>query len=511
MADYPPEITASEEARLTEVIKDWALAHGLTVRPPPALVAAEADPRGILATAVPVTLFPSPFPKICFEQGIAVQKVYNELYASISQDEEFLARMVKEIGDSDEFITDLWKVHLRVKDEGYVQHKSLGLFRSDYMVHQDASGSGPQIKQVEFNTIASSFGGLSSQTSQLHIYLSLTEYPLIERAIPRDTLTLPPNTSAAGLASGIKEAFISYGASTTGHSKCVIFLIQEGERNIFDQKHLEYSLQSSTNPIIPVFRLPFSQIEEHTYIANGAGRQLLYTPPHLPTRTFEVAVIYMRSGYGPGDYPDARAWEGRYHLERSAAIKCPSILTQIAGTKKVQQVLASPTTPSNPSIIGQYLSSSSSSSVSALASTFTNIYPLDTSEAGMKARAIAMDPELCKGYVLKPQREGGGNNIYRGAIPPFLESVPEAHWPSYILMELITPPPVRNMILRNGELEQGGVICELGIYGTCLWDQKAKTISHNEQVGYLLRTKGDQSEEGGVAAGFGCMDSCTLV
>lgn len=36
------------------------------------------------------------------------------------------------------------------------------------MVHQDATGAGPQIKQVEFNTIASSFGGLSSRTSQLH-------------------------------------------------------------------------------------------------------------------------------------------------------------------------------------------------------------------------------------------------------------------------------------------------------------------------------------------------------
>ncbi len=64
MADYPPEITANEEARLAEVAKDWALAHGLTVRPPPAVVAAEADPQSILATAVPVTLFPSPFPKV---------------------------------------------------------------------------------------------------------------------------------------------------------------------------------------------------------------------------------------------------------------------------------------------------------------------------------------------------------------------------------------------------------------------------------------------------------------
>lgn len=52
----------------------------------------------------------------------------------------------------------------------YIQNLSLGLFRSDYMVHQDhdKSEGGQTIKQVEFNTIASSFGGLSTQTSNLH-------------------------------------------------------------------------------------------------------------------------------------------------------------------------------------------------------------------------------------------------------------------------------------------------------------------------------------------------------
>jgi glutathione synthase len=45
---------------------------------------------------------------------------------------------------------------------------SLGLFRSDYMVHRSTTDNAHTIKQVEFNTIASSFGGLSSQTSKLH-------------------------------------------------------------------------------------------------------------------------------------------------------------------------------------------------------------------------------------------------------------------------------------------------------------------------------------------------------
>lgn len=50
------------------------------------------------------------------------------------------------------------------------QPLSLGLFRSDYMVHQDTTTKTPslQAKQVEFNTIAASFGGLSQQTAELH-------------------------------------------------------------------------------------------------------------------------------------------------------------------------------------------------------------------------------------------------------------------------------------------------------------------------------------------------------
>lgn len=78
---------------------------------------------------------------------------------------------------------------MSVKKEGYVQvvkfnpksetcmdandgpkSLSLGIFRSDYMVHKDPSDptTKPQIKQVEFNTIASSFGGLAAKVSNLH-------------------------------------------------------------------------------------------------------------------------------------------------------------------------------------------------------------------------------------------------------------------------------------------------------------------------------------------------------
>jgi len=82
-------------------------------------------------------------------------------------------------------------------------------------------------------------------------------------------------------------------------------------------------------------------------------------------------------------------------------------------------------------------------------------------------------------------------------------------------MEMIEPPAQANSIFRNGEVQSGDVICELGVYGVCLWkDGEAggqREILENFEAGYLLRTKGAGSAEGGVAAGFGSVDSCCLV
>ncbi|KAG9258020.1 uncharacterized protein F5Z01DRAFT_314407 [Emericellopsis atlantica] len=501
---YPPPLSSPEQTHLITTIKDWTIANGLTIRPPPN---PKADPNAVTAVSAPVTLFPSPFPRVCFEQGRVVQQSYNELYAAVSRDEKFIEDMVNEVKDGDDFIGQLWNIHLKVKEEGYTQPLSLGLFRSDYMVHQDCTSEPPtlQAKQVEFNTIASSFGGLSQQTSGLHKFLANTEYPLLEKNISSILLDLPENKTTQGLAAGIQAAYTAYGDSELGHPRCVVFLTQDGERNVFDQRHLEYQVLQA-KPAIPVFRLPFSEVLQHTSIADTPKRQLLYKLPRNPDKVYEVAVIYLRAGYGPGDYPDSKGWEARLHLERSHAIRCPTVLTQLAGTKKVQQVLATP----DLSVLAKYINNKTPAA-QELWKTFTNIYPMDTSPSGLEARKKALDPQEAEKYVLKPQREGGGNNIYRGSIPSFLKTVPEEHWGSYILMELITPPPVTNTILRNGALEAGGVICELGVYGTCLWDQNSGKAKHNEQAGYLLRTKGDKSEEGGVAAGYGCMDSVALV
>ncbi|KAH3953228.1 glutathione synthetase [Parastagonospora nodorum] len=506
--EYPPEISKEEEHYLLSNLKDWSIAHGLAVRPAPSFVQPSQDPSGVLASTAPVTLFPSLFPKSCFEDGLVIQKAYNELYSAIARDEAWLQSIVEELVDIDDFVAKLWQTHLAVKKEGYVQELSLGLFRSDYMVHKDPTHSDPApgLKQVEFNTIASSFGGLSSQVSALHKYLlTIDAYPASATSIIKEN-ALRQSKSASSLAQGLATAHKAYGASKTSRPLCVLFVVQDPERNVFDQRHLEYALLEQNG--VRSFRLPFGETLVHTKL--DGDRTLVYTPPNSPSTTYEVTTIYFRAGYSPDDYPKEEDWAARLHLEKSRAIKCPSILTHLAGCKKVQQVLATPHSPHlkrflpDPAVAERVLA------------TFAPIYPLDDSEAGKEARKHATDPSSASRYVLKPQREGGGNNIYRKAIPPFLEKLPETHWPAYILMEMIEPPPLTNAVLRNGELQRGGVICELGVYGVCLWKDRSGSDSKGEilenwEAGYLLRTKGDQSEEGGVAAGFGAVDSVCLV
>lgn len=93
---FPPQATEEQLEYLVQTVKDWTIFNGLTVRPNPAFISNENNPNHVLATNAPVTLYPSPFPRTCFRQAQALQTVYNELYAAIASDEEWLGEIMKE-------------------------------------------------------------------------------------------------------------------------------------------------------------------------------------------------------------------------------------------------------------------------------------------------------------------------------------------------------------------------------------------------------------------------------
>jgi hypothetical protein len=135
------------------------------------------------------------------------------------------------------------------------------------------------------------------------------------------------------------------------------------------------------------------------------------------------------------------------------------------------------------------------------------LYSLTEGEEGVST-IIDKAIDNFNNYVMKPQREGGGNNIYNIKIKESLKSMSKEERSGYILMDKINPPKYSTLFVRNGELKNSLAISELGIYSVFIADDSK--VIENTQGGYLLRTKVSDSDEGGVAAGYAVLDSLYL-
>uniref|UniRef100_A0A672I4R0 Glutathione synthetase n=1 Tax=Salarias fasciatus TaxID=181472 RepID=A0A672I4R0_SALFA len=379
----------------------------------------------------------------------------------------------------DDFTARLFRIHQQVLKEGRSQSVTLGLNRSDYMLDQGEDGT-PSLKQIEINTFAASFGGLSSRTPDVHRHVLKAAGRLEESQRVLD------NNPAAGLARAIATAWELYGSDRA----VVMFLVEETQRNIFDQRYIEYELWKRN---IHTIRRRFDDVYK-----TGSLDQ----DKRLFVDGKEVAVVYFRNGYMPQNYTSEQTWEARLMMERSLAAKCPDISTHLAGTKKVQQVLARPGVlerffPGQPEVVEQ------------VRATFAGLYTLDMGAEGDKTVEMALaSPDR---FVLKPQREGGGNNIYGSEICQVLEGVKHSsERTAYILMDKIRPAPVQNYLLRrDAPLRISNCLSELGVFG--VYVRKGESMVMNECVGHLLRTKSSEHEDGGVAAGVAVLDNPLLV
>merc|ERR1711871_1492798 len=99
-------------------------------------------------------------------------------------------------------------------------------------------------------------------------------------------------------------------------------------------------------------------------------------------------------------------------------------------------------------------------------------------------------------FVLKPQREGGGNNLYDEAVRVGILSMSDEELAAYIMMEIIQAPPTEADVLRNGQLVHTKILSELGIYG--IFVRHGAKVTTNRACGHLLRSKTATSRETGI-------------
>ncbi|KAI1383730.1 glutathione synthase [Hypoxylon trugodes] len=489
--------------KILSELEDYQISHGSLLKIPRGWTDSEL-PMAI-ARPIGISIIPTPFPRQQFEHALNIQALFNELYMNIAEDDLWFQPIVQNLGEVDEFASKLWSIWERVRDEGELQQIRCGIFRSDYMLHggsQDRSAAptqltwaGSELRQVEFNTYSCAGGVHSNIVTNMHRYIASKGIHKAAR--------VPTNNAIRSIVEGLVCAHRAYDPpANSTRQTAILMTVQPNNANICDERPIEYALSECETPV-SLYRVEFSgEILQRCNL--GPNRELLFHPS-FGGEAVEISVIYQRAGYDSHEY-DQHGIEARYMLERSRAIKCPTILSHIAGFKKIQQELTAP------GVLERFLSPSAAR---ILRQTFMLHYPVDESEMGIRAQDIISDEQAIENYVLKPSLEGGGHNVYGKDIPIFLGTIPRSQWSRFILMEMINPPLVHGVLISPIDTHMGPVVSELGVIGACLWQRneplkKGLSIIRNDASGWTFKTKPPDVQEMSVVKGYGCFDCPSL-
>uniref|UniRef100_A0A1J3GW60 Glutathione synthetase n=2 Tax=Noccaea caerulescens TaxID=107243 RepID=A0A1J3GW60_NOCCA len=450
----------------------WSSLHGLVVGDKAYQKSGKVP--GVGMTHAPIALLPTPFPETYWKQACEVAPIFNELVDRVSLDGKFIQDSLSRTKKADIFTSRLLDIHSKMLESNKKEDIRLGLHRSDYMLDEETKS----LLQIEMNTISSSFSGLGRLVSELHQSL-LRSYG---DQLGLDSERVPKNASTSQFADALAKAWLEY----NNPRAVIMVVVQPEERNMYDQ-HWQISVLREKHNIVTI-RKTLAEVEKEGRVQEDGT---------LVVGGQAVAVVYFRSGYSPTDYPSESEWNARLLIEQSSAVKCPSIAYHLTGTKKIQQELA------KPGVLERFLDKKED--IAKLRKCFAGLWSLDDPEIIKEA---IEKPEL---FVMKPQREGGGNNIYGDDVRENLlrlQKEGEEENAAYILMQRIFPKVSNMFLVRDGSYHKDQAISELGIYGAYLRNKDKVII--NEQSGYLMRTKVSSSNEGGVAAGFAVLDSIYL-
>ncbi len=411
----------------------------------------------------PFSLTPYQLPSSLISQLQIHTQWSSLLFWKVAQNSDFLREILEPTAKVDEFVRFLLSLIPNEKR----QDQQLLINRNDFLFERKENGE-LQPLQVEFNTISASFAHLSGRVTALHQQLQQEN---ILKAAPL------PHDAISGFASGIKETIENLG----WQDAALLMLVQPKERNWFDQMGLFAALSQRG---VRVVRATLVEVHQKGKLKNGD----LWVGPQ------RIGVVYFRAGYAPGDLPDEDSRSARRMLEASSAVLVPEASMQLAGTKKIQQVLA------DSSILSEFVPESVADQLKAY---FAMMFGLEEEVEGRPAREFLA--ENAEQFVLKPQREGGGNNVYGAEIRDFLTSLPTSEDRAWIAMKRIEAETAESLLVVQEQAQSHQSISELGIFG--LLRAQSDDLRINMPVGHLVRTKVSNVNEGGVVAGYACLNS----
>lgn len=465
---------------------------------------------------IPLSHTPFTVSRCQYERAQSLQAPFQSLVRRIIEERHLLEDICQALSPTDDFVRHLYEIWRSCPKNEI----TLDVFRSDYMLHCARGRGGGQegevsteermqLKQVELNTISVSFAHLSSLLSRLP-----SAEPVVRHEADKSicnaflqALNLYSSTSVAIMVISPTEANLQDQLGLIELMGGRMFRltweeIRQRVKRAEDQRSetQDPDMKANAKVNVNVNALSFTADDNNDGLVSRKGPIKLF----LDDSSTPIGLVYYRTGYDPSQYAGHEDWQVRRILEASDAIKVPDVGAHLAGLKRVQQALTVPGVLER--LLGEDLMT-----IRQLRSSFMRIYSLDPTVPQAK-EAIKLALAQPTNWVVKPQREGGGHNIYGEAIVRFLQETPPTHLSNYILMERINAPVRPALLLRGSEGDPPRLedcISELGIYGIQLCMHGRTLI--NEPVGHLVRTKRATQDEGGVVMGGACLANLLLV
>ncbi len=437
---------------------------------------------------IPTVITPSPIIKSLFDKISFYQIAFNKIINKLSNDQKYLEEVLTPFTENDNFVKRNLEISKKVFSYEHKQDVKLGIFRNDYLF----DGNQKFLFFTEYNTIASSMGTFSDRLKKFYSYFS-EKYPEIfgkykNKEIPLEKANTVEKFSES-MVEGIKLAFPQNYKDTL-----IVFVIQNNETNIFDQDSLRNELYDKYN--INSKKLTLNEIKKNC------------TQDEQGNIIFDgkiVSLFYFRATYSEKDYPDEEAWQARELIELSTAIKVPDINTFLTTFKIFQYFL------SKPEIIMHYCYNELI--LNDVLRFFGGIYYLRDLDKDKRNELFSKIKQTPDKYILKPMKEGGGNNISGEKLVEFLPSgeddEPDENLKNSIIVEKIESPGHDSLVIKDEKIVEQNSISEYSIYGVIL--TKGETLHINKSVGFLVRTKSVESLEGGIMEGAGAVDLPCLI
>jgi len=431
---------------------------------------------------VPIILTPSPLPKNNYDKIFFYQIAFNKIINKLSNDQKFIEEVLAPIAEKDEFVKKNLEISKKLVNYEHKQKIKLGIFRNDYIFDKSQNF----LLFTEYNTIAASMGTFSDRLKKFYSYFS-HKYPDTFKKYKEKLVHKEGFDNVEKFADSMVEA-IKLGFPQQYKDSIIVFVVPKTERNIFDQYSISDELYNKHK--ILSRRLTLNEIKQKC-VQDEQG--------NLTIDGKIISMFYFRAGYCESDFPDEEAWQGRELIELSTAIKVPDINTFLATFKVFQYEL------SKPQIMMHYCQTDLI--INDILRFFGGIYyvrDMDAEKQKELFNKIKAEPNK---YILKPMREGGGNNVTGEKLKEIIPE--EGNEPSDLLKNSVIVEKIDAMeheaiVLKEEKINVQNSVSEFSIYGIILTNEN--NLYMNKSVSFLVRTKNKDDVEGGIMEGAGAVD-----